>query len=90
MCLFPFRVPVGKRINCTKVQSKGLFPGAKVTRGRDWKWGEQDGGSGRVGTLTEITAWNSMERSGAKVTWNLFSQNTYRAGYQGSVGLTEV
>lgn len=84
------RVPVGKRSNCTKVQSKGFFPGAKVTRGRDWKWGEQDGGNGRVGILTEICAWSGVERAGAKVTWNVLSKNTYRTGHMGSVGITEV
>lgn len=84
------RVPVGKRSNCTKVQSKGFFPGAKVTRGRDWKWGEQDGGNGRVGILTEICAWSGIERAGAKVTWNVLSKNTYRTGHMGSVGITEV
>lgn len=26
-----------------KVQSKGIFVGAKVARGPDWDWGNQDG-----------------------------------------------
>jgi len=56
-----------------------------VARGRDWKWGDQDGGNGRVGTLSEITAWSELQRSGAKVIWNLLRSNTYRTGYQGSV-----
>ncbi|KAL9962406.1 hypothetical protein ACROYT_G031507 [Oculina patagonica] len=80
-------IPVGKRTNFTKKQSKGFFAGAKVSRGRDWKWGDQDGGNGRVGTLAEITAWSGLERSGAKVIWNLLRNNTYRTGYQGSVDL---
>ena len=25
---------------------KGIFIGAKVTRGTDWEWGNQDGGRG--------------------------------------------
>ena len=87
---FPSSIPVGKRANCTKVQSKGFFPGARVTRGRDWKWGEQDGGSGRVGALTEIIAWYGTNRAGANVTWDPLSENTYRIGYMGSVGFTEV
>lgn len=80
-------VPVGKRANLTKVQSKGFFPGAQVTRGRDWKWDDQDGGSGRVGRLTDITAWSGIVRSGAKVTWNPFLKNQYRIGHMGSVDL---
>ena len=81
------RVPVGKRANLTKVQSKGFFPGAQVTRGRDWKWDDQDGGSGRVGRLTDITAWSGIVRSGAKVTWNPLVKNQYRIGHQGSVSI---
>ena len=84
MSLF-FSIHVGKRTNFTKVQSKGLFPGARVSRGRDWKWGDQDGGNGRVGTLAEITAWSEVQRSGAKVVWTILRNNTYRTGYQGSV-----
>ncbi len=26
-----------------RVAVKGLFPGAKVMRGRNWRWGDQDG-----------------------------------------------
>ena len=61
-----------------------------MTRGRDWKWGEQDGGSGRIGAIQEITAWSGVERSGAKVVWNLLSKNTYRTGHMGEVGFAEV
>ena len=56
-----------------------------MVRGRDWKWGDQDGGSGHVGTLSEVTAWSEWPRSGAKVIWNLLRSNTYRTGYQGLV-----
>ena len=78
-------MPVGKRANCTKVQSKGFFRGAKVTRGKDWKWVDQDGGNGCVGTLTAITSWNGTERSWANVSWSLINKNTYRTGYMGTV-----
>lgn len=80
-------IPVGKRSNFTKQQSRGLFPGARVTRGRDWKWGDQDGGGSRVGQLTEITSWNGVERAGANVMWSLLSRNTYRTGHMGEVDL---
>ena len=56
-----------------------------MARGRDWKWGDQDGGSNRVGMLSEVTAWSEWLRSGAKVIWNLLRSNTYRTGYQGMV-----
>ena len=92
LILFTFifsRIPACKRAGAVKVQSKGFFSGAKVTRGRDWKWDDQDGGSGRIGTLTEITAWSNVERAGAKVIWNILRNNTYRAGYQGSVRIIQ-
>ena len=82
---FFVRMLVGKRSDAVKVQSKGLFPGAKVSRGRDWA--DQDGGNGEIGTLTEITAWSGVERSGAKVMWNTLGNKTHRVGYQGSVRL---
>lgn len=35
-----------KRQGVAKAQSKGIFVGAKVTRGPDWDWGNQDGKKG--------------------------------------------
>jgi len=26
-----------------KIDAKGIFPGARVVRGQDWDWGNQDG-----------------------------------------------
>lgn len=78
-------VPVGKRADCTKIKSKGFFPGAKVTRGKDWEWTDQDGGN--VGTLTAIKPWNGFPRSGASVTWNILRKYNYRTGYLGKVDL---
>lgn len=34
------------REGCTKISLKGIFIGAKVVRGPDWEWGNQDGGRG--------------------------------------------
>ena len=56
-----------------------------MARGRDWEWGDQDGGNGRVGMLSEVTAWKEWPRSGAEVTWNLLRSYTYRIGYKGLV-----
>jgi hypothetical protein len=36
-------VKVGKRSSATKLTTWGTFPGAKVTRGPDWQWRDQDG-----------------------------------------------
>ena len=38
-----FRVRVLPRSGLRKVESIGLFVEARVVRGRDWKWKDQDG-----------------------------------------------
>ena len=42
------------RSKSRRYQSAGIFPGAKVIRGGDWIWGDQDGGGDGVGTVSEI------------------------------------
>jgi E3 ubiquitin-protein ligase mind-bomb len=37
------RVRVNKRAKSVKIEAKGIFPGARVIRGPDWDWGNQDG-----------------------------------------------
>ena len=37
------RVKVSKRRDSTKIQVMGNFAGARVVRGPDWDWGNQDG-----------------------------------------------
>ena len=32
-----------KRKVSVRIRAMGLFPGAKVTRGKDWEWKNQDG-----------------------------------------------
>lgn len=44
---FHSRVEMGPRKGCAKVQMKGIFVGAKVVRGPDWDWSNQDGGEGK-------------------------------------------
>jgi E3 ubiquitin-protein ligase mind-bomb len=36
-----------------KAQTTPLKPGLRVMRGPDWKWGDQDGGEGHLGTVTQ-------------------------------------
>ena len=38
-----YRVRVLPRSGLRKVEAKGLFVDARVFRGRDWKWNDQDG-----------------------------------------------
>ena len=37
------RVVISPRETEKRLQSKGLFPTASVSRGNDWIWGDQDG-----------------------------------------------
>ena len=41
--LLYFRVKVSKRRDSSKIQVMGNFAGARVVRGPDWDWGNQDG-----------------------------------------------
>ena len=43
MCCLCYRVKAGKRSGAVKVQTHGIQPGARVVRGPDWDWGNQDG-----------------------------------------------
>ena len=38
-----FRAPVPPRNESRKVEAMGIYPGATVIRGPDWRWGDQDG-----------------------------------------------
>lgn len=68
-----------------KCELKGIFAGAKVVRGLDWEWGNQDGGDGKVGTVLDIRGWdNESNRSVANVMWYSRSTNVYRLGQKGN------
>ncbi|XP_014603514.1 PREDICTED: E3 ubiquitin-protein ligase MIB2 [Polistes canadensis] len=81
-------IQLSAREGCTKIPLKGIFIGAKVVRGPDWEWGNQDGGSGKSGRVMDIRGWdNESSRSVATVTWSIGSTNVYRLGYKGCVDL---
>ena len=58
-------------------------------RGPDWDWGNQDGGPGECGRVTEIRGWDGeSSRSVASVVWSLSGvNNVYRLGHKGKVDL---
>jgi len=37
------RLRMGARSESKRLTARGIFPGAQVVRGVDWRWGEQDG-----------------------------------------------
>ena len=49
---------VAKRQKSTKITLRGLFPGAKVVRGPDWDWANQDGKSTKSGVAAAISNSN--------------------------------
>lgn len=41
------RIKLTPRSKESKIVLRGIFPGAIVQRGHDWKWGNQDGGESK-------------------------------------------
>jgi len=59
--------------------------GLRVVRGPDWKWQNQDGGEGHVGTVVEIgksSKSNTPDKT-VVVQWDSGFRTNYRVGYQG-------
>lgn len=74
-----------------KIPIRGIFPGARVIRGVDWQWEDQDGGNGRRGKVTEIQDWSAASpRSAAYVIWDTGAKNLYRVGFEGQADLKGV
>ncbi|XP_038061716.1 E3 ubiquitin-protein ligase MIB2-like [Patiria miniata] len=78
-------VEVPCRLSVTKCRSLGIFPGARVVRGPDWEWGDQDGGEGKIGTVKEVIGAQGTHRSWVKVQWPNRSTNQYRRGHGGKL-----
>lgn len=79
---------VGPREGSAKVKMKGIFMGARVARGPDWDWNDQDGGEGSPGIVIDIRGWDGETgRSVANVAWCNGTSNVYRLGHKGKVDL---
>ncbi|XP_064610432.1 E3 ubiquitin-protein ligase MIB2-like isoform X2 [Liolophura sinensis] len=84
---------VPKREGCTEIQAKGIFPGAKVVKGPDWEWEDQDCGIGNIGQVTSVGCWArglTSVRSAVKVKWSSGSTYGYRVGHEGKVDLVYI
>ncbi|XP_039257822.2 E3 ubiquitin-protein ligase MIB1-like [Styela clava] len=85
------RVLLDSRKKSKKICARGIFLGARVVRGVDWQWEDQDGGNGRKGKVTKIQNWTSQHmRSAAYVMWDVGAKNLYRMGYEGMMDLKVV
>lgn len=82
-------VKVPPRKGSIKVEVHGIFEGAKVSRGTHWRWENQDGGDGKIGTVHSISNWGAgTERSEACVRWlSDTTVRSYRIGHHGYVDL---
>ena len=66
-----------------------FLPGLRVVRGPDWKWGDQDGGEGHVGTVVEVGE-PSVSNGGRAVVvqWDCGERPCkYRCGLEGKYDL---
>ena len=58
--------------------------GVRVIRGPDWRWGQQDGGEGHVGTVAEVMGGRGGDDGGAPdsvvVQWDCGGRCKYRCG----------
>lgn len=59
-----------------------MLVGTRVVRGPDWKWGNQDGGVGHVGTVVK-----SKSEQTVSVVWDSGDSNVYRIGSENSFDL---
>ncbi|XP_060066448.1 E3 ubiquitin-protein ligase MIB2-like [Ylistrum balloti] len=79
-------VRANKREMSKKVIAKGVFEGARVSRGPDWMWEAQDGnGMGKVIAVVNFSL--DTDRDAVEVTWDIGQTNVYRHGYDGKLDL---
>lgn len=85
------RIRVEPRRKTRRINVRGIFTGARVVRGVDWQWEDQDGGNGKKGKVTEIQDWSAASpRSAAYVIWDNGAKNLYRVGFEGMADLKVV
>ncbi|XP_036362292.1 uncharacterized protein LOC115216771 isoform X2 [Octopus sinensis] len=70
-------------LGCTQDFLDNLKSGVRVKRGPHWKWGNQDGGKGNLGTVIEQKNSNGW----VPVKWDAGHTNLYRVGYDNSCDL---
>ena len=66
--------------------------GLRVVRGPNWKWGDQDGGEGFLGTVVDSQGGVETEDGvtmgkGVVVQWDCGNRSNYRCGVDGQYDL---
>ena len=66
-----------------------MLSGLKVVRGPDWKWSDQDGGEGTVGTIVTYGTHGSKSivNDTVFVQWDTGGHANYRVGRDGAYDL---
>ena len=66
-----------------------IAAGCRVVRGPDWKWSEQDGGEGHIGTVVVVGKSRSVSspEKTVVVQWDGGTRTNYRCGYQNAYDL---
>ncbi|KAL3861975.1 hypothetical protein ACJMK2_007981 [Sinanodonta woodiana] len=82
-------VRLSRRCEHQRSSALGIYPTSKVKRGRDWEYGNQDGGAGKEGIVEDLVSFrkDSSNRNAVRVQWGNKERNTYRVGYQGKMDL---
>lgn len=70
----------------TNVKLQNLVPGARVVRGLDWKWSDQDT-EGNSTERAEGTVTSRLSNGWISVTWDHGGSNKYRMGARGKYDL---
>ena len=84
-------VRVGPRTAERLTELMGIYPGAVVERGPNWRFDNQDGGQGSRGVVRQVHDWegagSSTARSVVSVVWSNRVDNMYCRGHKGQVHL---
>ena len=70
-----------------------ILPGLRVVRGPNWKWGNQDGGEGGVGTVVDVvnvdqpSGGSCALQRGIVVEWDKGGRCNYRSAISGCYDL---
>ena len=62
-----------------KRKDRDFIKGERVVRGKDWKWYDQDGGEGSLGTVIGPDIYHE---GWIEVKWDCGHKNNYRVGAQ--------
>ncbi|XP_047508837.1 E3 ubiquitin-protein ligase HECTD1 isoform X4 [Pieris napi] len=72
----------GSRTRRMSRNARGVCVGARVARGPDWKWRDQDGAQPAMGTVT-----SDLHNGWVDVRWDHGGRNSYRMGADGKFDL---